>query len=912
MSWNENCNDKSKTEMFRKDYLYRTIFGIAQENVRKKCMADRKNSRILIQSFILMLFLFLISGIHIVEAEKLPPPPSRPDQIELPSHAGTEVWVETPRWQREEGPKSIVNEFAAGIFVPSTTVVINEFDQFNDDIEFYNLSAAEVDLSGWVVRIYIGANSLYSTYFFPAGFVLNSGEYVVLHENGDPIDNSATDLYTGDNLAIQSLGGAIVLSNGTNTAVDFVRWNVGMLSPPSGTGWVGTNPYLPEEVEFSLGRDASSLDRDFGADWSLQVPSYGKQNDPSAPLCVQFWPVFSGNGENPTYFPSQSTGCEPGYFIPGETIVVTASPDPGWEVGQWAEQPAHGYLGTDLSVGFTMTLEHSYLWLSYIHSDPAPGSALIIGMWGDYSYTLDDLDVPYDQIGGHTYAPDWDVLNRYDLVIYQAFDGEPFYINQRASNYGTYLDGGGCMWVEADVFDQDPEEYAPNIPYFYFGINAYGTSNLANTVNGTGTLYDGTGPFDDPMEEYYSSLTPYNGAEVAFKDETGNAIGVVKLEPSYTTGLISFDINNLSQLEQAEIITPFLDTCEIPNTGYDFPTNNDIDSPLVISNLNYTNTQGALSVLQATTAGDDPNILSGQRYHTVWYSYMSSSDQEITVNTFGSDYDTIVGVWTGTRGNLTAVAINDDSNSTLQSLVQFSAIAGTPYYFEVASYDQLDYGTLVLNVVGSGGFIFWDDFETGDFSRWYNVNSGGGFVYICSQAAMSGTYGACIRRGTNDYRKQLVDNSPKKETSLSVRFNFDIHSISMGVNDPLHILKLKKLKEVPAHVVVKHNGSQYFIRLITKLDDLTKVKSSWIPLSDEPHTIEVDWQAASVPGANDGFAELYIDGVLKEALTGLDNDTLHITHYGIGITNLTDGLSFSGKFFIDDVGTSNLGYIGLP
>jgi hypothetical protein len=222
-----------------------------------------------------------------------------------------------------------------------------------------------------------------------------------------------------------------------------------------------------------------------------------------------------------------------------------------------------------------------------------------------------------------------------------------------------------------------------------------------------------------------------------------------------------------------------------------------------------------------------------------------------------------------------------------------------------------EYGPDLLNIIPSP-YLFYDGFETGDFSEWYSVNSGGGFIYPCTKAAMNGTYGACVQRGTNSYRKQLVDNSPKKETSLSVQFNFDIHSLSMGVNDPLHILKLKKLKEVPAYVVIKQDGNQYRIKLITKLDDLTKVKSSWITLSDEPHTLEVSWQAASGPGANDGFAELYIDGALQEALTGLDNDTLNITHYGIGFTNLLTGLSISGIVYIDDVLTSSNGYIGLP
>ena len=40
--------------------------------------------------------------------------------------------------------------------------------------------------------------------------------------------------------------------------------------------------------------------------------------------------------------------------------------------------------------------------------------------------------------------------------------------------------------------------------------------------------------------------------------------------------------------------------------------------------------------------------------------------QTLTIDTFGSDYDTVLAVWTGSRGSLTNVACNDDS-SGLQS-----------------------------------------------------------------------------------------------------------------------------------------------------------------------------------------------------------------------------------------------------
>ena len=56
----------------------------------------------------------------------------------------------------------------------------------------------------------------------------------------------------------------------------------------------------------------------------------------------------------------------------------------------------------------------------------------------------------------------------------------------------------------------------------------------------------------------------------------------------------------------------------------------------------------------------------------------------MTVDTAGSSFDTLLGVYTGTAvGALTTVASNDDANGTTQSQVSFAAVAGTTYRIAV-------------------------------------------------------------------------------------------------------------------------------------------------------------------------------------------------------------------------------------
>jgi hypothetical protein len=70
----------------------------------------------------------------------------------------------------------------------------------------------------------------------------------------------------------------------------------------------------------------------------------------------------------------------------------------------------------------------------------------------------------------------------------------------------------------------------------------------------------------------------------------------------------------------------------------------------------------------------------------------------IEANTFGSDYDTTLSVYTGERGNLTQIACNDDAGGTLQSRVRFDASAGETVFFMVGSFGSGPGGSLVFTV----------------------------------------------------------------------------------------------------------------------------------------------------------------------------------------------------------------------
>ena len=121
------------------------------------------------------------------------------------------------------------------------------------------------------------------------------------------------------------------------------------------------------------------------------------------------------------------------------------------------------------------------------------------------------------------------------------------------------------------------------------------------------------------------------------------------------------------------------------------PSNDDFDNATVIAGLPF---QDSLDTTEATTAADDPDCAGNG--HTVWYAFTPGADVTITANTSGSDYDTTLSAYTGSRGALEQVACNDDSGS-LQSRIVFAATSGTTYFFMVGSFFDSPGGALEIS-----------------------------------------------------------------------------------------------------------------------------------------------------------------------------------------------------------------------
>jgi hypothetical protein len=171
--------------------------------------------------------------------------------------------------------------------------------------------------------------------------------------------------------------------------------------------------------------------------------------------------------------------------------------------------------------------------------------------------------------------------------------------------------------------------------------------------------------------------------------DNGNNTGTFNWTPTSSqagTYLVGFNGDNL----QGNVGTTFTQIDVIPPP----PANDDFSQPTVVSAFPFSVTE---DVTNATAAPDDPYCVTHNQ--TVWFAYTPPSNIRLEANTFGSNYDTTLSVYTGTRGALTQVACNDDTGGTVQSRVRFDAVAGTTYYFMVSSFFPVSPANLVFNLL---------------------------------------------------------------------------------------------------------------------------------------------------------------------------------------------------------------------
>ena len=211
---------------------------------------------------------------------------------------------------------------------------------------------------------------------------------------------------------------------------------------------------------------------------------------------------------------------------------------------------------------------------------------------------------------------------------------------------------------------------------------------------------------------------------------------------------------------------------------------------------------------------------------------------------------------------------------------------------------------------GTGDLIFADGFESGNLTAWTSSMVDGGDLSVSPSAALVGGQG--LQALIDDNNTLLViDDSPAAETRYRARFYFDPNSIPMAIGNA-HLLFQGFSDSGAVQVLqleLRYQATGYEVRALLMNDAKVWISTSWIPLSDAPHALELDWRAASAAGANNGGLTYWIDGVPRADLTGVDNDTRRINQVRLGAASGVDD-GTRGTYNFDSFESRRQNYIG--
>ncbi|PYS72004.1 MAG: hypothetical protein DMF69_08760, partial [Acidobacteria bacterium] len=193
------------------------------------------------------------------------------------------------------------------------------------------------------------------------------------------------------------------------------------------------------------------------------------------------------------------------------------------------------------------------------------------------------------------------------------------------------------------------------------------------------------------------------------------------------------------------------------SSGFSTPPNDNFNLGQIIGacsgTVNGTNIGATKEPGEPSHFIDPPNPGGGSR--SVWYVWQSPSTGSVTFNTFGSSFDTVLSVYTGTAvGSLSLKGSNDDANADLNSSVTFSATAGTVYRIAVDGYNNSDsggdFGSIVLNWTSASCPAANQIDEAGFFVRQHYLDflnrepDASGFDFWRSEITSCGANAQCI------------------------------------------------------------------------------------------------------------------------------------------------------------------------
>ncbi|MDM8562113.1 hypothetical protein QUF54_02045 [Candidatus Marithioploca araucensis] len=289
------------------------------------------------------------------------------------------------------------------------------------------------------------------------------------------------------------------------------------------------------------------------------------------------------------------------------------------------------------------------------------------------------------------------VDSNYDTVL-SVWSGKPFTMVECNDDEGT-----GEKYSQLSVALQKKTTYYINISGYngdtgklLFNatpVNPLVNDNLADAIEITGEFFYNVQDTKNAMSEEVTASCAPNGTSVWYQytPSIDQKVILDTLGSNYDTALSIWTDHPLTEIacnddegirdtQQSEIgetltagttyyirVTGEMDNEEASETrllvfhATFLPENDDIANAIQIK-LPYTSTQNTTyATLESSEAISKCGL---QESTSVWYEYTPSTKQQVSFSTKGSDYDTVLSIWTGKADSLTEWGCNDDAITT--------------------------------------------------------------------------------------------------------------------------------------------------------------------------------------------------------------------------------------------------------